>query len=156
MSDHPLLSTQLIGETESALGALLAPLLAEAGLTFLQWVALSVAAAGAASGTGIARDELTARIAGARKVAAADAAAAVSELERTAALAAEDGQLTLTDAGQATYGKIRTRVQRITGYVFDLPAEDLAAGGRILAAITARANAVLADTGLAGTGSVGR
>jgi hypothetical protein len=36
--DYPPLSSRLVGETESALGALLAPLLAEAGLTFLQWV----------------------------------------------------------------------------------------------------------------------
>ena len=42
MTDYPQLSTRLIGETESALGALLAPLLAEAELTFIQWVVLSL------------------------------------------------------------------------------------------------------------------
>jgi hypothetical protein len=146
MPDYPLLSTRVIGEAESALGALLAPLLAEAGLTFLQWVALTLTATGAASGAGLARDELAARIAGARKVDAADATAAISELEGAAALVAEDGRLTLTDSGQASYGKVRARVQQVTDYVFDLPAADLAAGGRILAVITARANAVLTNT----------
>jgi hypothetical protein len=35
----------------------------------------------------------------------------------------------------------------ITNYVFDLPAEDLAAAGRVLATVSARANTVLANAG---------
>ena len=37
MSGYPPLNTQVIGQAESALGALLEPLLAEVGLTFQQW-----------------------------------------------------------------------------------------------------------------------
>jgi hypothetical protein len=84
MPDYPLLSTRVIGETESALGALLAPLLAEAELTLLQWVVLSLATSGGKSGPGIARSQLVDRITNVRKVDAADASAARRANQRTA------------------------------------------------------------------------
>jgi DNA-binding MarR family transcriptional regulator len=145
--DYPQLSTRLIGETESALGALLAPLLAEADMTFLQWVVLSLTAAGGGTSPGIARDQLIDRIANARKVHAADVSAAITELEDAAALVVTAGQVTLTDLGRASHGRVLARVEEITNYVFDLPAEDLAAAGRVLATVSARANTVLANAG---------
>jgi hypothetical protein len=151
VSDYPRLSTRLIGETESALGALLAPLLAEAEMTFLQWVVLSLTAPGGASSPGVGRDQLIDRIANVRKVDAADVAAAIDELENAAALVIAGGQVTQTDLGQASFTRVRARVEEITDYVFDLPAEDLAAAGRVLATVSARANSVLA-----GAGPVGR
>ena len=150
MNDYPPLSTKVIGETESALGALLTPLLAEAGLDFLQWVALSVttAASGAGQGiSGITADQLAGRIANSRKVDPADAAAAVASLEAEGALAAgADGTLTLTEAGRASHARLQGRLAQITGYLFDLPAEDLTIAGRVLGTVTARANSVLAGT----------
>jgi DNA-binding MarR family transcriptional regulator len=145
--DYPQLSTRLIGETESALGALLAPLLAEADMTFLQWVVLSLTAAGGGTSPGIARDQLIDRIANARKVHAADVSAAITELEDAAALVVTAGQVTLTDLGRASHGRVLARVEEITNYVFDLRAEDLAAAGRVLATVSARANTVLANAG---------
>src|SRR5512142_1992272 len=65
MSDYPSLNTQVIGQAESALGALLEPLLAGAGITFQQWLVLTVTAA---SGGRADRGQLVARISGARKV----------------------------------------------------------------------------------------
>jgi hypothetical protein len=147
MPDYPRLSTRLIGETESALGALLAPLLAEAELTFIQWVVLSLATAGGASSPGIGRDQLIDGITKARKVDAADVSAAITELENAAALVTEGDRVTLTDLGHASFSRARARVEEITDYVFDLPAEDLAAAGRVLATVRARANSVLADMG---------
>src|SRR5215468_10957002 len=64
MPDYPPLSTQVIGQAESALGALLDPLLAGTGITFSQWLVLTVTAA---SGAGIDRGQLVARISDARK-----------------------------------------------------------------------------------------
>jgi hypothetical protein len=151
VSDYPQLSTRLIGETESALGALLAPLLAEAEMTFLQWVVLSLTAPGGASSPGVGRDQLIDRITNVRKVDAADVAAAIDELENAAALVTAGGQVTQTELGQASFTRVLARVKEITDYVFDLPAEDLAAAGRVLATVSARANSVLA-----GTGPVGR
>lgn len=147
MSDYPQLSTRLVGETESALGALLAPLLAEAEMTFLQWVVLSLTAPGGASSPGIDRDQLIERITNIRKVDAADVSTAIDELENAAALVIAGGQVTQTDLGRASFGRVRARVDEVTDYVFDLPAEDLAGAGRILATVSARANSVLAGTG---------
>jgi hypothetical protein len=144
--DYPQLSTRLVGETESALGALLAPLLAEAEMTFLQWVVLSLTAPGGASGPGMDRDQLIDRITNARKVDAAAVSAAITELENAEALVAAGGQVTLTDLGRASFNRVRARVDEVTDYVFDLPAEDLAAAGRILSTVSARANSVLANT----------
>ena len=155
MPDYPPLSTRVIGQTESALGALLAPLLAEAEMTFLQWVVLSLTTAGGATGAdaatspGIARDQLVDRITNARKVDAAAVSAAITELEDAGALITTAGQVTLTDLGRASHGRVLARVEEITDYVFDLPAEDLAAAGRVLATVRARANSVLADMGSA-------
>jgi hypothetical protein len=92
MPDYPRLSTRLIGETESALGALLAPLLAEAELTFIQWVVLSLAATGGASSPGIGRDQLINGITKARKVDAADVSAASSLDDEQVQVAADYGQ----------------------------------------------------------------
>jgi hypothetical protein len=154
--DYPPLSTRVIGETERALGALLAPLLAEAELTFLQWVVLTLTTPGGKSAPRITRNQLVERITNARKVDVADVSAAISELENAAALVTTGGQVTLTDVGQASYNQVRARVDEVTDYVFDLPAEDLAAAGRVLATITARADTVLANTGTANTGPASR
>jgi hypothetical protein len=163
MPDQPPLSTRVIGETESALGALLAPLLAEAGLDFLQWVILSVVSAvsepaapaglarsdgqGSPAGPGITRDQLAAQVTSARKVAAAEVTAALDALVAGGALAAGDGGLALTGAGRAIRDQVRGRLAEITSCLFDFPAADLAVAGRVLTTITARANAVLAGRG---------
>jgi hypothetical protein len=140
MPDYPPLSTKVIGQAESALGALLDPLLAEAGITFGQWLVLTVTAA---SGTGAGRGQLAARIADARKTSQTAIEAAIAELA-TAGLVTADGPVVLTDAGRTVYQRIRGRLEEITTRLFDFPAEDLATAGRVLGIVTARANALLA------------
>jgi hypothetical protein len=140
MPDYPPLSTQVIGQAESALGALLDPLLGGTGITFGQWLVLTVTAA---SGTGIGRGQLAARIADARKTGEAAIEAAIAELA-AAGLVTADGPVVLTDTGQATYQQIRGQLEEITARLFDFPAEDLATAGRVLSIVTARANALLA------------
>jgi DNA-binding MarR family transcriptional regulator len=146
---HPTLNPQVIGQAESALGALLAPVLEETGRTFEQWLILTVlTAAGGAQD----RTQLIARIANARKVASAGVEAAIAELTAAGALAAEAGQVKLTAAGQAMHRAVRTRIDEVTAGIFDFTADDLATAGRVLAAITDRVNAFLA--GHAGRPSV--
>jgi DNA-binding MarR family transcriptional regulator len=140
MPDYPPLSTQVIGQAESALGALLDPLLAGTGTTFGQWLVLTVTAA---SGTSIDRGHLIARISGARKVDGATVGAALTELT-AAGLVTAAGPVALTDAGRATYHRIRGALEEITARLFDFPAEDLATAGRVLTIVTARANTLLA------------
>lgn len=139
MPDYPPVSPQVIGETETALSGLLAPLLAAAGLTFPQWVVLALAA-----GTpGIAQDQLTATVTEIRKLAPAEAARVTAELAEAGALSLSDGQVTVAPPGQAVYDQVRGQVAEITTALFDFPDDDLATAGRVLAVITARANAVL-------------
>jgi len=145
MSSYPPLNTQVIGQTESALGALLEPLLADAGLTFQQWLVLTVTAA---SGGRTDRGQLVARIAGARKVDGAEVESAIAELTAaglaTTELATGTGPLALTASGQDAYQRIRGAIDELNAELFAFPPEDLATAGRILGIVTERANAVLA------------
>jgi DNA-binding MarR family transcriptional regulator len=136
MQTYPLLSTQVIGQAESALGAILDPLLAGTGTTFTQWLVLAITVA---NGGEIERDQLVARIAEARKIGGAQVEAAIAELA-AAGLAAVGDSVTLTEIGQARYGQIRGALEEVTGRLFDFPAEDLATAGRVLTIVTARAN----------------
>jgi DNA-binding MarR family transcriptional regulator len=160
MSSHPPLNTQVIGQAESALGALLEPLLADAGITFQQWLVLTVTTA---SGGRADRGQLVARIAGARKIDGAEVESAIAELAAaglattepatagpattelaTTELATATGPLALTDSGQDAYQRIRGAIDELNAELFAFPPEDLATAGRILSIVTERANAVLA------------
>lgn len=147
MPAYPPLSTQVIGKAESALGALLTPVLAEAGLTFPQWLVLVLATA---KGGTAGRDALVAAIADARKLdpaevtAAIGALAATGDLEAPGAPEAAGAQVSLTSRGRARHQRVRARLDEVTTAIFDFPAGDLAVAGRVLGVITERANAVLA------------
>ena len=140
MSSYPPLNTQVIGQAESALGALLEPLLADAGITFQQWLVLTVTTA---SGGRADRGQLVARIAGARKIDPTEVESAIAELT-AAGLATAAGPLALTDSGQDMYQRIRGAIDELNAELFAFPPEDLAAAGRVLTIVTERANAVLA------------
>jgi len=140
MQTYPPLSTQVIGQAESALGALLDPLLSRTGTTFRQWLVLTVTAA---SGGDIDHDQLVARVSGARKIDGAEVEAAIAGLD-AAGLAEGTSRVILTTAGLARFAEIRGALEEITARLFDFPAEDLAAAGRVLAILTERANAELA------------
>ncbi|HXT94570.1 MAG TPA: hypothetical protein VN714_35505 [Trebonia sp.] len=141
---HQPLNPQVIGQTESALGALLGPVLAETRTSFEQWVVLALTA----DGTPVNHAQLVARIVDARKLPAGDVAAAIAELAAAGALTAEAGTVALTAAGQDRHRRIRARIQEVTSGLFDFPAEDLATVGRVLVTVTARANAFLASHGV--------
>ncbi len=141
MSTYPVLSTQVIGQAESALGAISGPLLARTGTTFDQWLVLTVTAA---SGAAIDRGQLIDRITGARKIDAQLVETAISELT-SAGLILDRSRVGLTEAGQARHREIRAALNEITARLFgDFPPEDLATAGRVLTIVTARANAELA------------
>ena len=139
MQTYPTLSTQVIGQAESALGALLDPLLARTRTTFSQWLVLTVTAA---AGGDIGRGQLVGRISGARKIDGAEVEAAIAELGAEG-LVRGTGRVIVTSTGQARFAEIRGALEEITSRLFDFPAEDLATAGRVLAIVTARANAEL-------------
>ena len=141
----PTLSTQVIGQAESALGAILDPLLSHAEMTFSQWLVLVITSA---SGGSISCDELVRRITTSRKVADSAVLSAVDDLAFAGAAevlrCADDATVSLTPAGQERFHQIRSQVNEITSRLFDLPAEDLATAGRVLRIVTERANAEIA------------
>jgi hypothetical protein len=132
----------LVGRAESALGALLAPVLAEAGITFPQWVVINLTATigrGAAGDPAVDRGQLIADAGAARGFDPAGVAAAIGDLQAAGAVTAESGRVVLTASGQATCAQVQARLAGITAYLFDQPAEDLAAAHRVLTTMTARA-----------------
>jgi hypothetical protein len=144
MSSAPTFSTQVIGQTEKALNAILEGLLAGTGLTEPQWVTLTLTVA---SGGTVERDELVRRLGGVLKVGDADVQAHIGELAAAKLLDAGDGtgSVNVTEAGRQLHGQIRTGATEITQRLWgDLPAEDLATAGRVLSTVLARANAELA------------
>jgi hypothetical protein len=140
MQVYPTLSTQVIGQAESALGALLGPILARAETSFHQWLVLTVSTA---AGGEIDRGQLVVRISGARKIDGAAVESAIDELA-TAGLVQAGGPLTLTEQGRGRYGQIRRAIDELTARLFDFPADELATAGRVLSIVTTRANAELA------------
>ncbi len=142
MPTHPSLSTQVIGQAESALRAVLAPVLAAAGTTMQEWLVLTVTAA---SGPAAESAQLVARISSARKTPGSETQAALSALTAAGLLQPVPGdraRVALTGPGRARYQGIRAAIDGITGRLFDgIPAGDLAVAGRVLGIVTARANA---------------
>ena len=147
MSATPSFGTQVIGQTEKALNAILHELLDGTGLTEPHWVTLTLTVV---SGGAADRDELIRRVAGALKVSDAQASALISELAAKQLVNVPDSAaspVTVTDTGQKLHTKVRAAITQITERLWgDLPADDLATAGRVLTIVTARANAELAGT----------
>lgn len=141
----PSFGTQAIGRTEKALNAILDRQLEGTGITEPQWVSLTVAVM---SGGSIDRADLSCRIAGALKAGAAGAQARIDELEAAQLFEVSDAGgspiVNVTDAGRQLHARIRAAVVEITERLWgDLPVDDLATAGRVLAIVLERANAEL-------------
>src|SRR5262245_51763994 len=129
------LGPQLIGETEKCLNALLHRFLDETGITEPHWVTLRLA------------DLLDGSVGGDGLVAAvtdrahfADAASLVNDLTTHGLL--NDGRL--TSAGRDLISAVQARITAGTAAIWDnLSATDVAAAGRVLNEVVARARVVL-------------
>jgi len=145
MAVAPTLSPQVIGQAENAHRPLMNRILARSGTTFPQWVALPKVAG---DGGTADRRQLIDAMTGALKIddaAAAEALAGLTAAGLLQALPGDGAQVGLTPAGQARYGEIRAAVDEVIAQVYgDIPPEDLATAGRVLAQITARANELAA------------
>ncbi|MGW8887168.1 hypothetical protein [Streptomyces sp. NPDC055749] len=136
---------QIIGQAHYATRAVLEQLLAASGTTFHQCVALNATAD--RDGTA-ERAGLIERMTSTLKIDPAEADATLTELTTAGLLAEVPGErtrLALTEPGRERQAGIRTGTDAITARLYaGLPAEELATAGRVLTAVTARANAVLA------------
>ncbi|MFD0261718.1 hypothetical protein ACFVH7_26015 [Kitasatospora indigofera] len=145
MSTTPSLNGQVIGLAHYATRALLERDLARTGSTFLQSVALNATADGGGSAD---RGQLVARLAGSLKIDDDSALATLAGLTDTGLLEeppTEPSRLRLTAAGQERQDRIRDAVGEITARLYGgFSPEELAVAGRVVATVTARANAELA------------
>jgi hypothetical protein len=145
MSTTPTFSTQLTGQTEKTLNVILGRLLAGTGLDETQWVTLTLAVMGSEPED---RDAFVGRVAGSVRISDAAARASVDALAAPGLLEAPDvegASVRVTDAGKELHGRIRREVVEVTERMWgDLPAEDLAAAGRVLTTVLERANTELA------------
>jgi DNA-binding MarR family transcriptional regulator len=145
MSSTLEFGTQLIGQTEKTLNAILGRLLAGTDITEPQWVTLTVAVM---SGGSVPAAQFASRVAGALKVGGDDARTRIDELANAQLieLRQTDGEeVSVTDAGRELHADIRGQVTEITQRLWgDLSADDLATAGRVLSTVLERANAELA------------
>ncbi len=144
MSTYPTFSPRVIGQAEKTLNAILGRQLAGTGLTEPQWVILTLAVT---SGGTAGREEFTRMVAGALKISETEARAHVSDMVAAQQLqvTGEAPAVTVTGAARQLHSRISAAIAEITQRLWgDLPADDLATAGRVLAIITDRANAELA------------
>ncbi|MFD6419992.1 MarR family transcriptional regulator [Streptomyces sp. NPDC060194] len=140
----PIADARAVGLAHYAARGVLETVLARHGLTFLQQNVLRAVAAEPSP----AADEAVARVVGTLKADPADIRAALDALTGRGLVAADGPVLRATAAGRelldTTAAQVAPAGARIWG---GIPAEDLAAAGRVLALVTERANAELARLG---------
>ena len=139
----PPVNGQLIGLAHYASRAVLESVLARTGTTFHQSVALRALAD---QGGTVERARLVARLTGTLKIEEPAALRTVDEMASRGLLAEPAaGQVALTEHGRELFEGIRTSGNEIAARLYaGIPAEDLAAAGRVLTLVTERANAELA------------
>lgn len=139
----PPVNGQVIGLAHYASRAALERVLARSGTTFEQSVALR--AVSDHGGTAEAA-RVTGRLSGALKIEGSAARRTIEELMAHGLLTEPaPGQVSLTDGGRELFASIRAAGDAIAARVYaGIPAEDLAAAGRVLALVTERAEAELA------------
>ncbi|WP_458249196.1 MarR family transcriptional regulator [Streptomyces sp. MAI_2237] len=138
----PVADARSLGLAHYAARAALESVLSRHGLTFQQHIALrSVVVAG----TPVERDALVAQVTGSLKVETAEARDVVGELLGKGLLTAEATRVRAADAGRALYAEVAAEAGELSARIWSgIPAEDLAATGRVLALVTERADAELA------------
>jgi DNA-binding MarR family transcriptional regulator len=138
----PTVDGRAIGLAHYAGRAVLEHVLARHGATFPQQITLRAAVV--ADGP-LALDTLITHVTGALKNDPADVRVTVDELLAKGLLSADGPQVRATEAGRGLIATVGAETGEISARIYaGIPAEDLAAGGRVLALVTERADAELA------------
>jgi DNA-binding MarR family transcriptional regulator len=141
----PTVNGRVIALAHYAGRALLEGVLARHGATFHQSVTLRAVVA---AGGSIGWDDLVRDVTGSLKTDESVVRGVIEELTAAKLLEedpAEASRTRLTDAGRELYESTAAETAGISARLYaGIPAEDLAAAGRVLALITERANAELA------------
>lgn len=147
MTTTPTVNGQVIGRAHYATRAVLEGVLSTTGTTFRESVALNATMDG---GGRVERHALVERMTSTLKIDATVAETVLAGLiaQGLLEITVEPGapaRLAVTARGSDLHRAHGAALTEITDRLYaDLPAEDLAAAGRILTEVTARANAVLA------------
>lgn len=140
--DAPVFTPRLLGQAENTLRALLTSYLTDTGLTYHTWVLLN---ATALAGSEIGRGQLTGLATNALKIDRSAVDSAITELTGAGLVAADAQAVRVTEAGRALHHRLSAAMSPATSRLMaDLPADDLAAAGRVLSTLIDRANAILA------------
>lgn len=138
----PAADARALGLAHYAARGVLEHVLARHGITFQQQIILRTAIT---SDTPPTPDELVARVRASLKADPADLRAALDDLLARRLLAADGTHLHPTDAGRELLATVGAETAPLSARVWGgIPAEDLAAAGRVLALVTERADAELA------------
>jgi DNA-binding MarR family transcriptional regulator len=133
MTDSPPI-TRFIGEAERTLQALLQRQLQKAGMTFPEWVALTLLSGGQLSKEGLAQ-----AIAGARVVAPGSEMTLVNDLIGKE-LVARGQNLSMTQRGLNVFQPLRDSMRCVTSRLAaGVSSDDLAVTRRVLETVTSRA-----------------
>lgn len=138
----PVANARGLGLAHYAARGVLEHVLALHGITFQQQIALRAAITADAPQT---PDDLVAQVRGSLKADPADIRATLDELLAKKLLVADGAHLRPTNAGRELLAAVGAETAPISARIWGgIPAEDLAAAGRVLALVTERANAELA------------
>ncbi|MGW4895894.1 MarR family transcriptional regulator [Kitasatospora sp. NPDC004240] len=138
----PLADARALGLAHYAARGVLEVVLARHGVTFQQQIVLRAAVT--ADGPQTA-DQLVAQARASLKADPADIRATLDELLAEKLLVEEGADLRPTDAGRERLATIAAETAPVSARIWgDIPAEDLAAAGRVLALVTERADAEFA------------
>ncbi|MFH8370652.1 MarR family transcriptional regulator [Streptomyces sp. NPDC018031] len=141
-SPAPVADARALGLAHYAARGVLELVLARHGITFQQQIALRAAVTADAPRT---PDDLVTQVRGSLKADPSDIRATLDELLAQRWLVADGAHLRPTDAGRELIAAVGAETAPVTARVWGgIPAEDLAAAGRVLSLVTERANAELA------------
>ncbi|MFF9344174.1 MULTISPECIES: MarR family transcriptional regulator [unclassified Streptomyces] len=143
--------SRALGLAHYAARGLLEHVLARHGVTFVQQLALRTAVT---AGEPLTADELVARVRASLKASPAEVRAALDALRAKELLLADGPRLLPADAGRALLATVTAEITPLSARVWDgIPADDLAAAGRVLALVRERADRELAALAEAAPGS---
>lgn len=138
----PVADARALGLAHYAARAVLESVLDRHGATFQQQITLRLVAVAEQP---VERDALVAQVVDALKVDAADAHGVVEELGAKGLVTVDGFRIRVTDVGRDFCTSVTAETGRMSARIWDdIPAQDLAAAGRVLATVTERANAELA------------
>ncbi|MFE5259357.1 hypothetical protein [Streptomyces coelicoflavus] len=142
IADAPAADARALGLAHYAARGVLEQILARHGVTFRQQVVLRAAATAQTPPT---RDGLVADVRGTLKADPAGVRTVVDGLLDKGLLVEDGAHLPATDAGRELLAAVGAAVAPVSARIWGgIPAEDLAAAGRVLALVTERADAEFA------------